>query len=297
MGRRCECAALLEAARGSPYLRLVAPAARWLWLMLVDTIMRDGGLRAGEPGVFMVGAAAGTVGDMSMMFSMEKAEAESHVESLRKVGLLDIRGDGAVMLGAAAPRPSVRANGGRAPVLGRPRKGESTEEYRRRQRELRLLAVVPQGLAESRESISESPAPAAAASSLKEESKQASGESPVPADWQRIGDRAAAAAGFDPVRWPGDYAIVRTWLAAGAGEALILEAIERVMARPRPPSPRDLRYFDGIVREAMRMARPADGGRRCPAWAVAVDKWRAEGAVGAPPDFETYWREHGERAA
>lgn len=292
MGKRCGCAAILDAARGDARLRLVPPGARWLWLMLVDTM-----LRAAEPGVFMVGAAVGTVADMAVMFSVEKVDAESFVESLEKVGLLARRADGALMAGEAVMAAARPASASRAPVLGRPRKGETAAEYARRQRELRLMGVVAGGRAEkSAESPAESPVAQLKLSS-EEEAKPAASREVSPELVRRVGEAAAEAAGLDPARGGWTWGVVRKWLAAGADEALILRVIGEVMARPYPPAVRGLGYFEPAVMEAVRAGAaeaPAGAGPgavpgeawgegEAEAYLAEVERWERAGRPGPMP--------------
>jgi hypothetical protein len=283
MGKRCACAAILDAARGDARLRLVPPGARWLWLMLVDTMAR-----AAEPGVFMIGAAVGSVADMSLMFSVEKVDAESFVESLEKVGLLARRGDGALVAGEGVMAAARPASASRAPVLGRPRKGETPQDYARRQRELRLMGVVAGGLAESQEKSAESPIAKLRLS--EEEAKPTASHAVTPELVRQVGEAAAEVAGLDPARGGWTYGVVREWLAAGADLALIVGVIGGIMGRPNPPAARGLGYFGPAVMEAVR-TRPAAVASAGGDWAegeaeaylAEVERWERAGKHGPMP--------------
>ena len=67
-----------------------------------------------------------------------------------------------------------------------------------------------------------------------------------------VGDRVLAAAGIDPAKWTGDYAIISMWLTAGFDVELdILPTVTRVRARKGTHwAPRSLGYFTGAITEA-----------------------------------------------
>jgi hypothetical protein len=236
----------------------------------------------------MIGAAVGSVADMSLMFSVEKVDAESFVESLEKVGLLARRADGALVAGEGVMPAARAASASRAPVLGRPRKGETAQDYARRQRELRLMGVVAGGLAESPEKSAESPI--AKLKLSEEEAKPAASHAVTPELVRQVGEAAAEVAGLDPARGGWTYGVVREWLVAGADLALIVGVIGGIMGRPNPPAARGLGYFGPAVMEAVR-ARPAvvaaAGGDwaegEAEAYLAEVERWERAGKHGPMP--------------
>jgi hypothetical protein len=64
-------------------VRLISPAARWLWLMLSDIM-----LTAPEPGVLQFGLVTGSPLEISKMVSMTETEVETELETIIKVGLI-----------------------------------------------------------------------------------------------------------------------------------------------------------------------------------------------------------------
>jgi hypothetical protein len=97
------------------------------------------------------------------------------------------------------------------------------------------------------------------------------------------------AAGFDPVRWTGHCGLVRTWMQAGASEALIVRVIRRVMERGTA-QPSHFGYFDKAVRAELAQEPPvvaevasADGGAGARAYVARYQAWLDAGMPGAPP--------------
>lgn len=290
MGKRCDCAGVLAAFESDPRLMCLPLAVRGLWLLLVRRMQALGQV------ALVLGSDIPKPDEVAMMVGVPVTELETHLVPLLARGLLVRRADGALecpLLAAGQKRAETsRINGLRG---GRPRKDGSPP----RQRE--LIMGVAGGLSGQPAETQAKPSGDAVgsvaklASSPSEEASKQAGTCAVPADWQRVGDVAAEAAGFDPVRWTGTTGIVRDWLAAGADEALVVGVIRGVMERPNPPAPRHLGYFDKAVREAVaqRGARPAvvavaepvsaDGGAAARAYLARFAAWQAAGMPGSPP--------------
>ena len=238
MGRRCACDGLLETARSDLRLRAIPAAARWLWLMLADQLGRVPETR--------VSSAI----ELSLMVSIAETEAETHLKTLLETGLILRRADGTLALPDAPEAPSRRGIG------GRPRKTDTKESYRARQRELRLLGVHDGGV-KTRETQGEThgepPAACLAASLEGEASKQAEPRAP---SFAELGEELAELAGLDPARGGYDFAVVKDWVGRGATADMLRQVVAQVAARPSYAAPRSLRYFGAAVADALRDAVP-----------------------------------------
>ncbi len=245
MGRRCECAGLLEAVRGDLRLRMIPAAARWLWLVLADQLTRFPQSR--------ISSAAEVSLAVSVPETDGETRLETHLETLLKTGLLIRRADGTLGL------PDAPASASRRGYGGRPRKNEERAEYLARQRSLRLLGVHDGGraAAETQETQPETPWRARASAYLSESAEERSKqELPAPPGFAAIGEELAELARLDPVRGGYDFAVVKDWLSRGATAEMLREVVGRIAERPgyRIPDRAGLRYFGPAVAEALRAA-------------------------------------------
>jgi hypothetical protein len=239
-------------------------AIQWLWYRLFSLA-----ICAPEKGrLFIFGRSVSAW--VSRKFSLSETEAETQLETLAAIGLLELADDGIWMPGARAGASRVdaaRANGSNG---GRPRKGESTEQYRARkahERELArsqgsLMMPLVGGRAETQETQMKPEAESSRAvpttltlsiengsgSTAREETDAGSLVATLASD---AGLDAAAARRLSP-------APVAAWLAAGATPTLIREAVRRTASR-RSYAPAKIstwKFFDGEVREALQAQRP-----------------------------------------
>lgn len=286
MAKACDCGAILEAFETDPRLMALPLAVRGLWLALVLRMRRMG------QSALVFGSVVPNLREIAMLVPCEETELETQLPELLARGLLVRRSDGALespLLAARMKRAeTARINGLKG---GRPRKDGQPSAQRT------LMMPIPGGLAEAETKTQPEPVPVAVGSPAK--LSQASQEKPKPADlppdWQRICDAAMEAAGFDPVRWPGNCNILATWLRAGASEALILSTIRRVMAH-RKQDPLHFGFFKGAIEEALAAERsrqaepvtvsaPGDAEReeRSKAYQREFHAWKANGMVGPAP--------------
>lgn len=268
MGRKCDCSALLDAARNDLRLRAVPAAARWLWLMLADQLLRFPETR--------ISSAA----EIALMISLAETDAETHLETLLQTGLLLRRGNGTLGV-ALAEAPSLRRG-----IGGRPRKGETEAAYQDRQRSMRLLGVHQGGAAaaETRETPVETPSRARACLAASAEEEASKQDAP---GFAELGGELAEMARLDPARGTYDFAVVKDWLARGATAELLREVVGRVADRwnYRAPERAGLRYFAPMVAEALA-ARPASlsaADRALRAHNDALAAWINAGQIGPRP--------------
>jgi len=238
MSRRCACDRLLELTETDPRFRLAGPAAAMLFVWLVRAAAR-----IGSPGVWPFGS----VKETAVGFGIPEPDAETALETLRNLGLIERRDDGAILIPAAetlSPRQSSGRTG--AARGGRPRRGETAEAAReRRQREM-LLPMPP--APKPPETGSETLARAATATSTSEVAVEG-GSGGNPPEWVSLGAEVAELAGLDPVHGGHDFRPVQGWLQAGHDAEAIRETIRRVAARPGYDGRRvrSLRYFDRAI--------------------------------------------------
>lgn len=284
MARRCDCAFLMEAFDTDPRLMGLPLAVRALWLVLVRRMMQMG------QSVLMMGSEIPNPAGIAMLVPMPETELETHLAPLLARGLLVRREDGALespLLQARMRRAeTARINGLKG---GRPRKDGAPA--RQRTMVLPITGGLAQGSAEGGEkpsaSVSVSPAKLASASQEKAEAKP---RVVAVDEVQRVGLAAAEAAGLDAAR--GDYTFrpVRQWLEAGADEALALEVIRGVLARPNAPAVRGLGYFTDAVLEAVRQRGAAPAVAAGVVYAETAEeflgrqaRYEAAGRPGLPP--------------
>lgn len=280
MGKACDCWFLMAAVEGDARLQCLPLAVRMLWLVLVRKMQQMGQV------ALMLGSDVPKPSEVALLATCTETELETHLEPLLARGLLVRRADGALesplLLARQARANTARINGLKG---GRPRKPAPPGSQRE------MIMAVPGGRAVGDPETQGKPSDAGVGSvaklaktSLEEEAKPAG----AGADWQRVGELAMEAAGFDPVRWVGHCGQVRTWLSLGASEGLILSTIRRVMARPGV-RPQHFGYFDKAVREAMAEAAPVavqPASLRVEAYAAAFDAWQRGGMCGPAPELE-----------
>lgn len=285
MGKRCDCAAVLDAFERDPRLMALPLAARALWLMLVRRMQQLGA------SALVLGSDVPNPAEIAMMVAVSETELETHLAPLLARGLLVRREDGALacaLLEAREKRAqTARINGMKG---GRPRNDGTPPRQRS------MMLAVPGGQSGGAAEPDAKPSAAGVGSaaklsssfSEKELSKaelRARGE-----EAHRIGMLAADAAGLDQVRGTWTTGVVADWLARGADEALILDVVREVMARPNAPTPRGLGYFSPAVgaRLAERPATPAAAPvdpclEPADAYNARVEAWQRQGCFGPMP--------------
>jgi hypothetical protein len=288
MGRRCACKDLLTAARSNPQLRVIPPAARWLWLMLSDIM-----LNAPEPGVLQFGLMTGSPLEISMMVSMTETEVETQLETIIKVGLISRRDDGVLVIPAmqeASRRVTMaRQNGG---FGGRPRRGETAEQAKLRRTQGNLVMPIQGGLSETQENQNRTERFKTKLTSLEAlESKKLS----LAVNSFELGSELAKIAGVDPASERYGFGLVTSWLDQGATPELLREVFCEVTRRPSYQTPDSIGYFTKAVRDRLQVTPPAvaqdpavdpliSATRR--EFFRLVELWKKEGQYGAPPNFE-----------
>ncbi len=253
MSRLSEADRLVEMARGDPRLRTIPASARWIWFMLVDAL-----LRLPKPGVFAWGERAGTAADVAQIVSVPEPEAKTCLDILLENGLLIRNADGICVLPeplAERPGSSTSAENGRK-SLGRPRKGESADQYR-----LRLLRRVDGDLEKPEEPDPDKPPRGRARStrllsSTSSSKKEANSKvSNPPEAVTQIAEKLVEVGNLTVAPRHGVKFIER-WLAQGASEDLLLETFSAVAARPNYRPAWSFQYFGKPVEDAIAN-RPA----------------------------------------
>jgi hypothetical protein len=290
MARRCECDAILEMMARDPRLRGLPLAARALWLELL-LAMRSLGASA-----LRFGSVVPDAREIALLVAISESELEANLEPILQRGLLERASDGALsspLLAAAMHRSDVnRANGLKGGAV-RKRKAEEA-----RQRLLPLMSVASGGGASAASVESElEPNPQVGTSlSLSLETAEKLKPKAVVSDteFHRIGLAAFEAAGFDPVKSPANYGIVRQWLADGADEATILS----VIGRKAHGGVSHLGYFTKAITAAVA-SRPQEIqplSAKSRAYDDAVHEWFANGMKGEMP-HPSHFAADGSRAA
>lgn len=258
MARRCLCGRLLAAVHDDPRLRTLPLGARMLFVLVAESAARSpvcGVLPFSE------------TRRVSLLVSAPETEVETHLQTLRAEGLITAGPDGGLavpLLAEGASRAEAARRNGAAG--GRPRKGESREDYLRR-RQASMLLPLPAAAPPSETQETEPGKPVARATTTTTcKSIQVSevGSSPPPArdaapGWVSLGEEVAELAGLDPARGGYDFRPVQGWLEAGASPDAIRAAVGRVAGRPGYAGVRvtSLRYFDRAVQEERgRQAAP-----------------------------------------
>lgn len=237
MGKRCDCGFVMAAFEGDPRLAALPLAVRALWLVLVRRMQALGEV------ALVFGSVVPDAREVSLLVSINETELETHLQPLLARGLLVRReADGALacplLEGRRSRSDAARINGLKG---GRPRKDGSPP--RQRTMVLPIVGGAAQVAAEKPEEPSVSPAKLSSSFQEKAEAKP----SLTPELVRRVGEAAAEAAGLDPARGAWTFGPVRSWLEAGADEALILRVVRQVMGRPNPPQPQGLGYFGKAV--------------------------------------------------
>lgn len=281
---RCACRAL-ERLLDDPRMRTLPLAARGFVLMLAHAMQR-----LPNPAVLAWGDMIPGAAEIALMVSASETEVETHLKTLRETGLITQSETGAVQFsGTVSPQARPRRG-----VGGRPKSGESREDYSRRQREMRLFSAMPGGRAPAAPDVAKTPAETPARVSLAADSSVGEKEAKLAAG--NVGELAAQLAdlaGLDPAHAVSDAGVVKGWLAQGATAALLIGVVERVAARPKYQIPEHLGYFRGAVADALREAaaarvtgaRPADGALQAAKrqWMADVERWREQGCYGDAP--------------
>lgn len=238
-------------------------ALQWLWYRLFSLA-----ICAPEKGrLFIFGRSVSAW--VSRRFSISETEAETQLETLAAIGMLELADDSIWMPGARAGASRVeaaRANGNRG---GRPRKGESPEQYQARKAREReaeraqtsLMMPMAGGRAETQETQqkpegeSSRAVPTTSFLSVDTESGSTAREE---TDVGSLVATLATDAGLEPATArrlsPGP---VRDWLAAGATTTLLREAVRRVASRSSyaPAKVSTWSYFGSAVQEDLQARR------------------------------------------
>jgi len=251
MSRRCLCSRLFAALREDPRLATLPFLARALFLLLADA-----SARAPSPGTLPFTDPR----RVSLLVSCSVTEAETGLETLETEGLIRRGPAGLVvpLVAEAATRSDIaRRNGAGG---GRPRKGETREQYlARRQGEMLLpIAAAPPpepGETQKAEPATKPPTSTSEVKSPPEESGSDRAREEFP--HVTLGIELAALAGMDGARGGFDYRPVQAWLTAGIAPEVIREAVAAAAARPsyQPGKAWSLKFFDKAVAQAAAEAR------------------------------------------
>jgi hypothetical protein len=299
MGRRCACKDLLTAARSNPKLRVIPPAARWLWLMLSDIM-----LETPEPGVLQFGSMTVSPLEISMMVSMTETEVETQLETIIKVGLISRRDDGVLVIPTmqeASRRVTMaRQNGG---FGGRPRRGETAEQARLRRTQDNLVMPIQGGLSETQENQNRTERFKTKLTSLEAlESKKAS----LAVNSYELGFELAKIAGVDPASERYDFGLVTRWLAEGATPELLREVFCEVTGRSSYETPKSIGYFTKAVRDRLQVTPPSVAQKPAEDPLISatrtefsrlVELWIRDGQYGPSPNYEAMLAEARRQAA
>lgn len=263
MSRRCTCSRLLAALRDDPRLATLPLATRMLFLLLAEAAGR-----APEPGLLPFRDPR----RVSLLVSCTETEAETGLETLETEGL--IRRDGAgiavPLVQDGATRSDVaRRNGSNG---GRPRKGETREQYLARRQAEMILPIAGGAAGKPSETQAAKPADPVLVVVEKREpipsTTTHSGNARAP-EWVSLGTEVAEIAGLDGARGGFDFRPVQAWLNEGIAPDTIRAAV-RHCAEWQGYDPRaitSLRYFDKAVRrqDARAPSPPAPAAPMTPA--------------------------------
>jgi hypothetical protein len=266
MSRRCLCSRLFAALRDDPRLATLPFLPRALFLLLADAATR-----APSPGVLPFSDTR----RVSLLVSCSETEAETGLETLETEGLIRREAGALVvpLIADAATRSEVaRRNGSGG---GRPRKGETREQYlARRQGEILLpIATGPALKPSETQPVNQAEKPYTSTSEVKsplEESGSDRARDGFP--HVALGIELAALAGMDGARGGFDYRPVQAWLNAGHAPEVIREAVQAVVSRPgyQPGKAWSLKFFDQAVGQAAAEAK----ARRAMAPAIQTPEQR-----------------------
>lgn len=264
MGKRCDCGFVMQMFDNDARLVCLPLAVRALWLVLVRRMQEMG------QSALVLGSHIPEPSEVALLVRVSVTELETHLEPLLARGLLVRRADGALECPLLAARQS-RAETARINGLkgGRPRKDGSAA----RQRE--MLMAVPGGAGAETQKPSAAQVGSVAKLSSSSEEKAEAKPSLTPELVRRIGEAAAEAAGLDPARGAWTFGPVRSWLEAGADEALILRVVRQVMGRPNPPQPQGLGYFGKAVLAELEVRPVAVASEPGVVWAETAAEFNA----------------------
>jgi len=249
---------LLRAASDAGF-RVLPPMVRLLWFELLA-------FAAGAPEKGRLRFLHSVSASVARLLSLSETEVETGLETLAKLGLVEEDADtnSLWMPGARAGLARVeaaKANGLRG---GRPRKGETLEQYHaRRERERmqgmrqgHLMMPISGGQAETQETDAEPNVESSRAvlptTSLSIDSNSSS--SPTAREETALVSLASELAGIAKLEGRRfDPAPVQEWLEAGASAALLRQAVRTVAGRNSyvPERVNGWGYFNPAVREAM----------------------------------------------
>lgn len=287
MSRKLNAESLLTQLRQDPRLRVIPPAARFLWLALADTVMR-----LAQSGAFVVGSRIGTADDMAAVFAMSKPEVETQLGFLLETQAVTQREDGAWVIPdaiAASAQMSRSAENGRK-SLGRPRKNEDRDQYR-----LRLLARVNGGSESSKLKPDDNPprvgvrAASFLPSKINSFTKEKEGCLTRDSVTQLV-VQLSRIAGIEPE--PNIAAgLVKTWLRDGATVDQLVETITKVAERTTYRPPANIAYFNPRIRELIdQQAEPTQTVSVNPHLALArkqfteeLERFQDQGCYGEMP--------------
>jgi hypothetical protein len=246
MPRRCLCSILLDAVRDDPRLATLPLAVQMFWLKLAQAVAE-----LEQPGRLPFAETR----RVALLVRCSETEAETHLETLRTEGLIRDDGGGLVVpiVQAATDRAATARRNGAAG--GRPKKGETREQYLARRQTAMALPI-----AGGKPSETEPAKPSLARDIISSESTQMrwddregagrEGAATTP-EWVSLGVELAALAGMDGMRGGFDYRPVQAWLNAGHSPAVIRAAVQRVVDSQGYGLKRvfTLKFFDRAVVE------------------------------------------------
>lgn len=262
---------LLRAASDAGF-RVLPPMVRLLWFELLA-------FAAGAPEKGRLRFLHSVSASVARLLSLSETEVETGLETLAKLGLVEEDADtnSLWMPGARAGLARVEAaktNGLRG---GRPRKGETLEQYHaRRERERmqgmrqgHLMMPISGGQAETQETEAEPNAESSRAVLPTTSFSIDSSSSPTAREETASASLVAELAGIAKLEGRRfDSAPVQEWLEAGASAAVLRRAVQLVASRGSyaPERVNGWGYFNPAVREAMATTRPlaAQAGDRAP---------------------------------
>jgi hypothetical protein len=247
---------LLRAASDAGF-RVLPPMVRLLWFELLA-------FAAGAPEKGRLRFLHSVSSSVARLLSLSETEVETGLETLAKLGLVeeDAETNSLWMPGARAGLARVDAakvNGMRG---GRPRKGETLEQYHaRRERERfqgmrqgHLMMPISGGQAETQETEAEPNAESSRAVLPTTSLSTDSSSSPTAREETALVSLAVELAGIAKLEGRRfDAAPVQEWLEAGASAAVLRRAVQLVASRGSyaPERVNGWGYFNPAVREAM----------------------------------------------
>jgi hypothetical protein len=265
MARNCACSKILDLLH-LPQVRALPLATRAVLVEVMHYLAQSttpGAIRFLSP----------VMGSVSAWLSISETEAETHLESLVRLGFVALDEDGLGLHSPSMKAAADRANVNRINGLkgGRPRKYAVPG-----QRE--MLHAIPGGKTEITET--EKPPVSAPSSSLEIASKE---EAVAREGWVDLGQEIAAGIGLDPAKGFVNCRPAQEWLAMGLSPAQIRAVAAEVAGRGKTIT--GLAYFTPAMREAAAASKPEPVEVVAPhvtAYLAAMQAWQRD-RVGPPP--------------